>query len=84
MKISITPNKYYKTGEISSLHPVLESRGYSWILRQIKDKRLPAVNTSDEENPRFIVQGQDIINLINSLIGGTCGKEKNVLDADSR
>ena len=64
----ISPTKYYKTGEIASLHPILESRGYNWILKQIKENRLPGKNTSgDPNNPRFLVQGQVIIEFIKSL-----------------
>lgn len=66
--MTINPNKYYKTGKIAVSDPLIEASGYNWLLRQIKSGRLPAENTSgNDEIPRYKVKGTDLIKFIEEL-----------------
>lgn len=68
MNQTIDPTKTYRTGKILKMDPIIEEKGYYWLLRQIKAGRLHAVNTSGpEEVARFVVSGEEIIKFIEKL-----------------
>lgn len=64
----INENKFYRTGKVLKIHPLIESAGYYWLLENIKSGKIKSVNTSLNGNrPRYKVEGKEIIRLIKYL-----------------
>lgn len=62
--------KFYTTPEIVSLHPVLQRKGYRWLVRQIRKGKLLVVDTNPGGQPRWIARESDIVAFLDKLVNG--------------
>lgn len=63
-------DKYYTTTEIVNLHPVLQRKGYRWLVRQISKGKLAVTDTNPGGQARWIAKETDIVRFLDKLING--------------